>query len=70
MAPKETTILPCPFCGSHDSVMTHAYRVDDCRRRRRVCNNCGLPFYTREVIERDSLPSQNEDTNKSPPKIC
>ena len=64
MAPKETTTLPCPFCGSRNSTVTHVYLVDDYRRRRRVCHNCRLSFYTREVIERE-----NEDANKSPPKI-
>lgn len=44
----------CPHCGcAHllDDKVTHSEVKGGTRRRRRICRNCGLPVFTREVVE-------------------
>ena len=42
----------CPDCGCPQSEITHSYPpMNGKRRRRRICDNCGLPFYTLQPAE-------------------
>lgn len=42
----------CPECGCNRSDVTHTYTLADGRkRRRRVCDHCGLPFHTTQERE-------------------
>lgn len=44
----------CPHCGgTHllDDKVTHSEVKGASRRRRRICRKCGLPVFTREVVE-------------------
>lgn len=46
--------MSCPHCGcAHllDDKVTHSQIVGTTRRRRRICRACGLPVFTREVVE-------------------
>lgn len=64
--------LACPNCGCHHHSVTNTYATPNAHqndssrikfsgkeytRRRRVCENCKLPFYTREVVEPE-LPEE------------
>ena len=41
-------MINCPQCGSPDSAVKQTYERDGFHQRRRVCNNCGKGFITRE----------------------
>lgn len=40
----------CPFCGSHESLVTDSrwHLLTNAKRRKRTCTSCGEPFYTEE----------------------
>lgn len=52
--PVEQDQAACPHCGCcHllDDKVTHSEIKGSSRRRRRICRSCGLPVFTREVVE-------------------
>ena len=48
----------CPYCGCKESRVTHITRYWAFDRRRRVCRNCELSFFTRQHPE--YLEDENE----------
>ncbi len=49
----------CPYCGSAESRVTHVWYYRAFDRRRRVCTDCGLSFFTRqspEYLEQEGEP--------------
>lgn len=41
-------MINCPVCGHSESLVKQSYDRDGFYQRRRVCNNCGAGFITRE----------------------
>lgn len=41
-------MINCPTCGHPESAVKQSYERDGFYQRRRVCNNCGNGFITRE----------------------
>ena len=62
------SFVHCPFCECRSSKVTHTYPPGKDRdgktipfiRRRRVCDDCQLPFFTRQASE------EREDEGTTP----
>ena len=51
--------MNCPKCGSTDNMVKDSHRYDTYNRRRRICNDCGYKFTTKEIYKADYLRLKN-----------